>query len=368
MIGLIASLVLPVLAFYVRDPWVWTAITCLWLSYAAWFAGSRCLRNQQFCLGWAILGPLALAAAGLVQLLWRITVNRDATWSEVWLWTALSVLFLTARTILRDPETLERFLRFSLAFGTAIAVLCLVQFYTSKGLIYWLIPTDQAQVWGPFRNRNHLAAFLELVIPPAATRAVTDRKHQWEFAALTAILVAPVLLGGSRAGIALIVIELTLILWIAGFRIPAAAAIFAGLLILGWHFQARDSGHRLPLNASALEMARAQPLLGFGLGTFETVYPAYAFFDNGLIVDHAHNDWLELASEAGGLAILPLIGVALWAGRRALRTPWAMGLPAIFLHAIFDYPLHKPALAAWTFVMVAALSAGQRQPRPSEQH
>ena len=152
MIGLIACLILPVLGFYLRDPWVWTATACLWLSYGACFAGTMWRRKERFRPSWAVLSPLTLAGAGLLQLAWKTTANRDATCSELWLWIALTVLLLAAQTILRDPDNLERFLQCTLIFGTGVAVLSLVQFYTSNGLIYWIIPTDQAQVYKVHRR------------------------------------------------------------------------------------------------------------------------------------------------------------------------------------------------------------------------
>jgi len=57
---------------------------------------------------------------------------------------------------------------------------------------------------------------------------------------------------------------------------------------------------------STIAMAREKPWTGFGLGNFENVYPAYALFDDGAIVNHAHNDWLgprgalSLPSQPGG--------------------------------------------------------------------
>ncbi len=82
------------------------------------------------------------------------------------------------------------------------------------------------------------------------------------------------------------------------------------------------------------------------------------------IVDHAHNDWLEWASE-GGLPFAAVWAVlALATLRPAIRTVWGLGVPAIFLHAMVDYPFARFGLTAWIFILIGALgSADKREVR-----
>jgi O-antigen ligase len=52
------------------------------------------------------------------------------------------------------------------------------------------------------------------------------------------------------------------------------------------------------------------------------VYPRYARLYNGLTVEHAHNDYLELLAEngiVGGLIGLSFIGLLSWRGLASLR-------------------------------------------------
>ncbi len=62
-------------------------------------------------------------------------------------------------------------------------------------------------------------------------------------------------------------------------------------------------GNRKEMTLSAVAMARERPAAGWGLGTFQYVYPAYALFDDDMLVNHAHNDWAEWTAE-GGLPFL----------------------------------------------------------------
>jgi O-antigen ligase len=104
-------------------------------------------------------------------------------------------------------------------------------------------------------------------------------------------------------------------------------------------------------------MIRERPWTGFGLGTWRVVYPAYATFDNGLTANQAHNDWAEWTAEGGAGLALVLLAVACWSAARALRHPWAVGVAAVFLHSLVDYPLREPALAACLFSLLGALAA-----------
>ena len=104
-------------------------------------------------------------------------------------------------------------------------------------------------------------------------------------------------------------------------------------------------------------MVHAKPWTGFGLGTFPTAYPAYASIDFGAVVNHAHNDWAEWAADGGIPFALLLLSIAVWSIPRALRSVWGIGIVAVFVHGMVDFPLQKPVLELWLFVLLGALAA-----------
>ena len=67
------------------------------------------------------------------------------------------------------------------------------------------------------------------------------------------------------------------------------------------------------------------------------------------------NGWLEWGAEGGlPFACVWLVFVAgLW--RPAIRSIWGMGVVALFLHALVDYPFARPGIAAWAFILAGAL-------------
>jgi O-antigen ligase len=91
------------------------------------------------------------------------------------------------------------------------------------------------------------------------------------------------------------------------------------------------------------------------------------------VQDHAHNDYLELATDAGLPAALALAAIVVsllaFARRHAHRTvalASACGVTAISAAALVDFPLHRPTelfvfwvLAGIVFVNAPAVAASE---------
>jgi O-antigen ligase len=111
---------------------------------------------------------------------------------------------------------------------------------------------------------------------------------------------------------------------------------------------------------SSLDMIRERPLTGFGLDTWPIVYPAYALVDQGVFVNHAHNDWAEWASDGGIPFAAMLFLIFAWAVRYSFRFPWGAGVVAVMLHSLVDFPMQKPCLEAFVFVILGAMAAASK--------
>ncbi len=121
--------------------------------------------------------------------------------------------------------------------------------------------------------------------------------------------------------------------------------------------------------ANSLKYLRAFPA-GTGLKTFPQAYPMFeTVYEPGLL-DHAHNDYLEVLAESGvvgggALILLAALGVA-WIFLRWLksRDPLVrgialgalLGVVALLLHSFTDFNLRIPANAVF-FVALFALAA-----------
>jgi O-antigen ligase len=126
--------------------------------------------------------------------------------------------------------------------------------------------------------------------------------------------------------------------------------------------------YRREMLQSAVGMAKERPWTGFGLGTFAAVYPAYAVFDNGYAVNHAHNDWAEWAAEGGMPFLLLLAAVAAASCILAIRSGWGLGLLAVYVHGFVDFPMQRTGLVIWVSVIGAALAAEQGRQRDRRQY
>ena len=330
-----------------------------------------------------LLAPLGgIVLLGLAQLAAGSTVYRFETWVSVLDWSALFALFFLALQFYATRSARASLRRAMLYFGFALSVVSLVQLFTAQGKIFWLFATEyKDSVMGPFLNRNHYACFIELVLPLAVVEAFSSRRNKIANATIAAAMFATVIAGASRAGTILATLEIAIIslgaVWSRNvavgtkmaslLRIAALAAVFTAVVgceVVWQRFQDPDPfQYRREMAISSAAMVRDRPGMGFGLGTYESAYPAYAVFDIGLTVNHAHNDWLEWAAEGGIPLFLLMAFVALWSVRAAWQTPWATGVVAVFLHASVDFPLHKMAISAWLFVLLGALAAKMREQR-----
>jgi O-antigen ligase len=376
-----AVLVFSVLAFACRERWAETIFQVATLAIAMSWLG-RWIIAPYPVRGCALLIPLAMTVLwGPAQLALNKSVYRFVTWNAVLSWSAYFLLFLLAFQIFSDRSLAWVFFRGALYFATGLSVLGTLQYLTSHGKIYWAFPTPW-DAFGPFINYDHYAAFIELLLPLAILEAIRERRA-WIHGAMLGILYGSVIATASRAGVFLATLEILAVPLIAVRRgwapgrllgrrlmMMAAAIILCGTAA-GWQgvwgrFHSNLFEYRRQMWVSTLQMVRDRPGFGFGLGTFETAYPAYALFDEDAIVNHAHNDWAEWAAEGGVPFLLILASIVGLSFRAALRSIWGLGPLVVLVHSLVDFPMQTPAIAAWVFVFLAGVAtrekAGQRDP------
>jgi hypothetical protein len=275
--------------------------------------------------------------------------------------------------VIQSSRNREIFLSILLWGCAALSVFAIVKAFT--------IPTTTANPFavGTFVYKNQFAAMLELAAPIALYRAITSPRTRYLGVGLFTVFFSAGIASLSRAGSALLVMELVFALgfavqtqrlnWKQGSAGVAILALMltAGAMVVGptamlERFQEKDQyGIRRDLLHTTLRIASDRPLFGFGMGTFSIVYPEYAEFDVGAFINAAHCDWAEWAVEGGYPFAICIAALVLMVSAAAVRSLWGIGVLAVALQSLVDYPTREPAIGLCWFALMGALMCPMRR-------
>jgi len=110
----------------------------------------------------------------------------------------------------------------------------------------------------------------------------------------------------------------------------------------------------------------AFPLFGVGGGAYGSVFPLFekfAIIPPRYHVTHAHNEYIEVMCEFGGIGILLLLIGAfvvlskIWKQRSLLSLGLLSALLAISLHNFIEFNLHIPSLALWYVLLLGLVES-----------
>jgi O-antigen ligase len=117
------------------------------------------------------------------------------------------------------------------------------------------------------------------------------------------------------------------------------------------------------------------PVLGAGLGTLQVIFPKYETLYDGTIVNHAHNDYVEVLAETGAIGalicacfLILLLGDA-WKCTSGAKNTTDLALHigalsaccALLAHSFVDFNLHIPSNAL-LFLLQSALATSTFTP------
>jgi O-antigen ligase len=416
LVALLAVVAFTALAHGAVEAWsvaVFQALTILVMLL--WASKAALRRRLRVNVPSTALPIAALALLGLLQSELALSVDTEATRYATAALFFMLLLFVAASDCLESRARLALFSNFVVAFGLALAVFALIQHFTWNGNIYWVRPNAQGGTpFGPFVNRNHFAGYMEMIIPvPLAFVALRAARSEARlfYAFAAAVMGLSVLVSLSRGGMISLVSSLVFIAsvstWMrarsrggsptvmsrllhpASFILFVGVAILAGIIWVGpdpvVKRIAQDIGQEAAQGGPAqaepgssqasraviwkdtLDMFKAHPLAGVGLGAFATAYPAYSRGDGSIEIAQAHNDYLQALADAGvaGLALaLWFVALVFRQVARGVRSrdPFVAalalgcggGLFAMLVHSLVDFNLQLPSNALMFLLLSAA--------------
>jgi len=402
--GVFGLLLLGPLAFGAVEPWaIFSLEAAAGVLFIVWIA-SRLLSSEPSIRWSPLFAPMLVFVALVVfQIVTGKTAYRSATVSSGLLYGAYGLLcFLTVQCLRKTSQVKILATSFS-AYGMAVAIFGLLQGLASNGKLYWLRTSSGGSwIYGPYVNHNHYAGLMEMMVPiPLVLSLTSHARSGLRKAAVvaSAVMATTIFLSGSRGGMIAFMCELVLLACILiwqrssvknSFSNRLTLALFAVFFLsfLGWvgGHEAMDrlfnvesttheitAGLRLAIDRDLLKMFPHRPFLGWGLGTFEYVYPQFRSFYTSYHIDEAHNDYLQLLIEVGAVGFITMIWFLCLVFRNASKKlrNWPtdingavalaalLGVAGILVHSLVDFNLQVPENAAMFYVLciIAAMEA-----------
>lgn len=387
-----------VLAFGATEPWSLLMMQLGGVAVLlAWIGTSRPIRTTKLGLGLVLLMLFG------VLVVFQIALHRSAynyASEKAILATGVPLMcFILGKQLLDSEESRSHFSLWAQVFGGLLAAFAIVQAFAGNGKIYWLRTTDVLSFFGPYANRNHYAGLLEMLLPfTLVSAALESRQGKRSLSAFAAaLMLASVFLSGSRTGMVIVLFEVAVVLVLAlindlqRLRISSAVLIPCAVALVIWiagdaalarlstlrHLPTdADAVNRWQIARDSFQLIRARPIMGWGFGTFSTVYPRVSTVFTDSIVNAGHDDYLQLLVEtgiAGTSLILAFLWVVFRRGLAHVRSHCEsavaaalLGCAGLLLHSFGDFNLQISANAAIFFALCGLIcaSTGSNQVRP----
>jgi len=363
----------------------------LYLAAGAWQGSLRWIKTP---LDYPILALVCLTILSNV-----FSVHRPTSLlASLQLFSCIAVYYLTVHTV-SSRSHIRQLVYLVLGISVFLALFGLVK---SAGLnpFPWWDYTHHADVTylsATFGNRNHLAGWMEMAISLVLgvmlfkergraksislallllliTALVFSQSRGGWFGMLAAFMCMSFLLYRSNRLItsrwAVIMVN---VVFVVGFIVVSSTPVTERLLTAEAGFDDGSLASRMTAWHGVVDLAKANPLLGTGPGTFAVSFPKYQPPGFQAHLMYAHNDYLDFTAELGFvlLIIIAWMVVALYRqGLHTMRSKSTLtrgvtlgalaGITAILVHSFVDFNLHIPANAL-LFSMLAALAASPKR-------
>lgn len=347
-----------------------------------------------------------------------ISVNKAETVSEFVRIIAYTVFYAASVQILSDRYRIRSTLKILSVLGFLLAFSSICQFFLREDYALWFryVPAN-SMIFGPYICHNHYAGLMEMIFPPALALFVYYRPSlaygtirekiidcfsnpgmmvSFKYLVFALTIAVSVFLSLSRGGIIGLAAGTGIFFLAYSNRkssgkssgiLRAAVLIFLIILSVTWfgwediagrfsdikNIELEGTGYsRLSIWKDTFPLIRDFFITGSGFGTFKWIFPSHQSFSGSRLVDHAHNDYLEFASNGGILSVILIFFFLLSIFRSARinyirrrdRLPVLVfiasmsAVVSILVHSFFDFNMQIPANALYFFLVCSLLVAG----------
>lgn len=287
----------------------------------------------------------------------------------------LALLFYIVVNSIDEEYKIKRILSIILASATAIAMFGILQYLGILPRGWW----DRYNfLSAAYVNHNHFAGYMELAMPLSIGMILSEKDigkkalYIYSFLALSSALLLSMSRGAwFSISIAMIFMFIMIYRKKKGVFIfflflifLAVVAIFifnaVDLSILSRRFSSYkelDFSGRIDIWKGTLGIIRHNWLLGTGMGTFIYNFPIHRTPGLNMFVNFSHNDYLQIASEAGIFSLMLAVFMIFMIIRKGIIThniastsfrkwiPLALvtGILSLAIHGLGDFNFYIPA-------------------------
>ena len=347
-----------------------------------------------------------------------LTIKPVFTVQELLRFSGFIAFFYSTVQLLHDRQRLRQTLTITLALTGLLALHGILQSFAANGKIFWLIDPGPDAFFGTFFYRNHFAGFMAMLLPvslslflyyrPKFNSGLPFRQKivhlvdqlkespSFRYGLIALLAFAAILLSQSRTGISVAIATSGAMLLLGRklFRLNRTSPLFIALVILlagivigttgidtmdarfgslvdeeGLSQQSETVSGRIETWKDCLDIITDFPLTGSGLGTFFAIYPAYKTITSETPVRQVHNEYLEMATDGGFIAIALITVFLLLLLRknyllyrqrrdnfvRHFYLGTQTGIIALLLHSITDYQFRQTSAVPLYFFFLLGL-------------
>jgi O-antigen ligase len=320
------------------------------------------------------------------------------------------LFFAAALNYVSDQKRYKKMVVFIIVFASIMAFLGIIQKLTNTNSIYWLRPSPGIP-FASYVNQHHFASLMVMTSSLVFGLLLGDgtgKDKRLLLGIALALMGLAIIFTGSRGGLLSYIGSMGFV-WLVvffgrrrgsregdpesdskllgrkigmvGAAVALGAVLLGGVMFLGAESsfirgiglsdQADVTTGRAHFWKTALLMIKDHPIMGVGLDAFGAAFPKYDTWNGNFRLEQAHNDYIQILTDAGILGFACAAAFIYFFFRRGFGIFFKTtdrfrrgavlgalgGCLGIFIHSLFDFPLRTTG-NTFFFLMLVVIAVG----------